>query len=86
MSGATSGAYIPTRGGSRYILKGLAANTADQRRQYAEKINQTIFDEAAAITFTHSGFVYVYAPSVDVSRMNTFSDPVEFRAIAAGAR
>lgn len=82
------GACIPDPSGRipGYILKGLAANTADQRRQYAEKINQTVFDEAAAITFTHSGFVYVHAPSVDVSRMNTFSDPVEFRAIAAGSK
>lgn len=82
------GACIPDPSGwiPGYILKGMDAKTADQRRQYAEKINQTVYDEAAVITFTHSGFVYVYAPSVDVSRMSTFSDPVEFRAIAAGAK
>lgn len=82
------GACIPDPSGliPGYILKGVDSKTADGRRHYAEKINQTIYDDAAAITFTHSGFVYVYAPSVDVSRMSIFSDPIEFRAVAAGAK
>jgi len=78
------GACIPDPSGNipRYILKGQNAISASERRNYAEKINQSVFDEAAVITFTHSGFLYLYSPEIDVSHMNIFSDPVEFRAIS----
>jgi hypothetical protein len=65
-----------------YILKGLASQEPAIRKKYAEKINRTIFADAAAITFTHTGLVYVYSPEVDMSHVSTFSDPIEFRAVS----
>jgi len=81
------GAKIPDPSGliPGYILKGLASQEPAIRKQYAEKINRTIFTEAAAITYTHTGLVYVYSPEVDMSHLNTFSDPIEFRAVSWAA-
>lgn len=78
------GANIPDPSGliPGYILKGLASQDPATRKKYAEKINRTIFDEAAAITYTHTGLVYVYSPEVDMSHVSTFSDPIEFRAVS----
>jgi ABC-type transport system substrate-binding protein len=82
------GACIPDPSGKipGYIRKGHAANDPKIRKQVAEKINMNIFEEAAAITFTHSGFVYLHSSDADVSRINTFSDPVEFRAISRASK
>lgn len=78
------GACIPDPSGTipEYIMKGQAASEGAIRRKFAEKINKRIFSDAAAITFTHSGFFYLHSPKVDPSRMSTFSDPIEFRAIS----
>lgn len=82
------GACIPDPSGKipALIMKGQFSSDPGLRRTVAEKINGLIFDEAAAITFAHSGFLYIYSPAVDVSGISTFSDPVEFRAIARNSQ
>lgn len=77
------GAEIPDPSGQIPGLIEAAEATEDPvfRKKTAEKINAGIFDEAAVITYATSGYIYVYAPGVDLSRINLFSDPVEFRAI-----
>ena len=44
-------------------------------------MNESVFDDAAAITFAHSSWIYIHKRGVDMSRFNLFMDPVEFRAI-----
>lgn len=82
------GACIPDPSGKipGLIEKGHTAKDPGDRKGFAEKINKKIFDDAAVITFTHSGFMYLYSPRTDISRINTFSDPVEFRAVSHAAK
>lgn len=78
------GARVPDPSGKvpKLIVAGQAAKEPRIRKKYAEEINRLIFDEAAVVTFTHSGFFYLHSSEIDISRMSTFSDPIEFRAIS----
>lgn len=78
------GACIPDPSGKipADIEEGQNSGSPELRRKFAEKINKTIYDEAAAITFTHSGFLYLHSKNTDLSRVNTFSDPLEFRTVS----
>lgn len=59
-----------------------ASSDPAERRTLAEKINRAIFDEAAIVTYAHSGLVYLYKPGVDLSRCSMFLSPIEFRAVS----
>jgi len=77
------GAEIPDPSGK---IPGLieAAEASDDpvaRKEIAEKINASLYDEAAVINYASSGYVYIYSRKVNLSRMNIFSDPIEFRAV-----
>ncbi len=63
------------------IEKAEATDDPIQRKEIAEKINKTIYEEASVVTYAHSSIVYVYTNKVDLSRLNLFSDPIEFRVI-----
>lgn len=63
------------------IEKAEATDDPIQRKQIAEKINKTIYEEASVVTYAHSSLVYVYTNKVDLSRLNLFSDPIEFRVV-----
>lgn len=63
------------------IEKADASSDPAQRRELAEKINRTIFEDAAIVTYGHSGLVYLFNPQVDLSRCSMFLSPIEFRAV-----
>ncbi|MEF3279485.1 MAG: ABC transporter substrate-binding protein [Elusimicrobiota bacterium] len=77
------GACIPDPSNtiSRLIEQAESVDDPNIRKQIAEKINKTIYDEAAIITYTHSSLVYIHTNNVDLSHINLFSDPIEFRAV-----
>lgn len=72
----------PSQTIAQLIEQAEKSDDSNMRKQIAEKINTTIFDEAAIVTYTHSSLVYVHTPAFDLSRFNLFSDPIEFRAIS----
>lgn len=78
------GACIPDPSGTipGMIEKAEATDDPLQRKQIAEKINRTIYEEASVVTYAHSSIVYVYTNKLDLSRLNLFSDPIEFRAVS----
>ena len=80
---STVGAKIPDPTAKIPSLIEKAENEADSavRVRYVEQINQSLFDEAAIITFAHSGLLYLHKGSVDFKHYNLFADPIEFRAI-----
>lgn len=63
------------------IEKAEASSDSAQRRKLAENINRAIFEEAAIVTYAHSGLVYLFNPQVDLSRCSMFLSPIEFRAV-----
>lgn len=77
------GADIPDPSGKVPELIETAESSDDPafRKKIAEKINSSLFDEAAVITYASSGYVYIHSQYVDLSRINLFSDPIEFRAV-----
>ena len=77
------GARIPDPSGliPQIISKAESTTAPADRRLLAEKINRRIFDDAAVLTFMHSGPVYLHNKGVDLSHFNSASDVVEFRAI-----
>jgi len=68
------------------IEKADASSDPAQRRELAEKINRAIFEEAAIVTYAHSGLVYLFNPQVDLSRCSMFLSPIEFRAVSWAPR
>ena len=76
-------ARIPDPSGkaSEFIQKANESADPLERRALAEKMNEAVFEDAAAITFAHSSWVYIHKPRVNMSRFNLFMDPIEFRAI-----
>lgn len=78
------GARIPDPSGKIPSLIEKAENTdnPDERRKIAEKINKLIYDEAAVITYLHTSMDYVHKDFIDLSEVNLFSDPIEFRCIS----
>lgn len=77
------GALIPDPSGSIRGFVEAAEVESDpiKRKLLVEKINTSVFDEAAVITFAHSGLNYIYSRGIELSRLNLFSDPIEFRAV-----
>lgn len=77
------GAQIPDPSGKIPSLIEKAESTDNPviRKKIAEQINTLIFEEASVVTYTHSSLVYIHTNAVDLSRINLFSDPIEFRAI-----
>jgi len=77
------GALIPDPSGSvKGLIKGAEAESDPaKRKRFVEKINESLFEEAAVVTFAHSGLGYVHSPGIDLSRLNLFADPIEFRAV-----
>lgn len=77
-------ALIPDPSGkaSAYIRKANESGDPAERKTLVKKMNEAVFDDAAAITYSHSSWVYVHKPGVDMSRFNLFMDPIEFRAIS----
>ncbi|MFA5138125.1 MAG: ABC transporter substrate-binding protein [Elusimicrobiota bacterium] len=77
------GALIPDHAGffPRLIAQAEASADPMERQRLIERINASIFEEASIITFTHSGFVFMHRPGVDLSRHDPFADPMEFRAV-----
>ncbi len=78
------GALIPDPSG---VIPGLieqaeANDNPFERQKIVKKINETIFEQAAVVTYTHSGRAYIHSQGIDISRFNLFSDPIEFRAIS----
>jgi peptide/nickel transport system substrate-binding protein len=71
----------PSRTVPGLIIKAEASDNPSLRKKLAEKINRTIYEEASVITYAHSSIIYVGTNKVDFSRINLFSDPIEFRAI-----
>jgi len=63
------------------IVKAEATDDSATRKQLAEKINRSIYEEASVVTYAHSSIVYICNSNVDISRINLFSDPIEFRAV-----
>jgi hypothetical protein len=59
-----------------------ASSDPAERRGLAEKINRAIFDDAAVVTYAHSGLIYLFKPGVDLSRCSMFLSPMEFRAVS----
>ncbi|HNW43957.1 MAG TPA: ABC transporter substrate-binding protein [Elusimicrobiales bacterium] len=76
-------ARIPDPSGRASGFIRRANETADpaERRALIGKMNEAVFEDAAAITFAHSSWVYIHKPGVDMSHFNLFMDPIEFRAI-----
>ena len=77
------GAMVPDtrRRFPRLLAEAEASADPAARQRSAETINQDIFDGASVITYAHSGFVFIHRRGVDLSRINPFSDPIEFRAV-----
>lgn len=77
------GADIPDPSGKipGIIEKAEVHESPAERQKLLEDINSQIFDDASVITYMHSGKVYIHRPGVDLSRVNLFTDPLEFRAI-----
>lgn len=77
------GALIPDPSGTipSLIEKAEASDNPDERRSLVERINTSVYEEASIITFAHSGLVYLHNASADLSRVNLFTDPIEFRAV-----
>lgn len=77
------GAEIPDPSGKIPGLIETAEASGDPvaRKEIAEKINSSLFNEAAVINYASSGYVFIHSKKVDLSRMNIFSDPIEFRAV-----
>jgi ABC-type transport system substrate-binding protein len=77
------GALIPDPSGTipGLIEKAEVSSDPDERRKLVERINTSVYDEASIVTFAHSGLVYLHNASVDLSRVNLFTDPIEFRAV-----
>ncbi len=77
------GALIPDPSGAIPEKIEAAEKETDpgRRASIVKRINQSIFDEAAIITFAHSNLVYIFRDSADLSRLNLFCDPIEFRSV-----
>lgn len=77
------GALIPDPSGTvpELIVKAEASENSDERRDLVGRINTSVYDEASIITFAHSGPAFLHNASVDLKRINLFSDPIEFRAV-----
>lgn len=77
------GALIPDPSGTvpSLIEKAEKSEDPDERRQLVERINTSVYDEASIVTFAHSGLVYLHNASADLSRVNLFTDPIEFRGV-----
>lgn len=77
------GALIPDPSGTvpGLIEKAEVSGDPEERRKLVERINTTVYDEASIITFAHSGLVYLHNAAVDLTRINLFTDPIEFRAV-----
>jgi ABC-type transport system substrate-binding protein len=80
------GARIPDPTGEIGKLIVNAENEPDPRLQSAivTNINNTVFNDAAVITFAHSGFVFLHRGNVSFENYNIFADPIEFRALGWG--
>lgn len=78
------GARIPDPSGRIHLLVEKADKTTnpENRRKIAEEINRIIYDEAAVITYIHTSMDYVHRDFIDLSEVNLFSDPIEFRCIS----
>lgn len=77
------GALIPDPSGTvpGLIERAEASDDPEERRTLVGRINGSVYDEASIITFAHSGPVFLHNASVDLKRINLFSDPIEFRAV-----
>ena len=77
------GALIPDPSGTvpALIKQAEANDDPEERRKLVERINASVYDEASIVTFAHSGLVYLHNAAVDLSRVNLFTDPIEFRAV-----
>jgi ABC-type transport system substrate-binding protein len=77
------GALIPDPSGTvpELIEKAEVSGDPEERRKLVERINTSVYEEASIITFAHSGLVYLHNAAVDLTRVNLFSDPIEFRAV-----
>lgn len=77
------GARIPDSSGKipNLITQAELEQNPEVRAKIATKINESIFNDASAITFAHSGFVFIHRGNVDLSRYNVFADPLELRAV-----
>lgn len=77
------GARLPDLSGKIGPLIEAAEVSADPaaRRRLAEELNGAVFDDAAAVTYAHSGLVLFYKPGLDLSRCSLFLEPIEFRAV-----
>ena len=78
------GSNIPDPSGKIPGMIEAAENSENpsRRQEILKKINSSIYTEASVINFMHSGKVYVHRNGVDLSKINLFSDPVEFRAVS----
>lgn len=72
----------PSRTIPGLILKAESTEDAAQRKRIAEKINRSVYEDASVVTYAHSSIVYICTENVDLSRINLFSDPIEFRAVS----
>jgi len=77
------GMALPVRSAalSRLIEQGEASADAGERQRLAERVNAWLFDDARLVTYQHTGLLYIHRPEVDLSRVNLFLDPIEFRAL-----
>lgn len=77
------GAMIPDPSGSIPAKIEAAEMEADpeRRAEIVKEINRSMFDDAAIITFAHSNLIYISRKGADLSKLNLFSDPIEFRSI-----
>ncbi|MFA5140765.1 MAG: ABC transporter substrate-binding protein [Elusimicrobiota bacterium] len=77
------GALIPDPSGEipALIEKAEDEESPTERARIAEKINALIYGESAIVTFAHSNLIYIHSPKVDLSRIDLFFDPIEFRAV-----
>lgn len=82
MRGKSEGLPVTSADIGSFIETADASSDHAQRRRLAEKINRAIFEEAAIVTYAHSGLVYLLNPQVDLSRCSMFLSPIEFRAVS----
>jgi hypothetical protein len=77
------GAKVPDASGKIPGLLAQADSETDPKKKsrWLEKIDQLMFDESAAVTFMHDNFLFVHGKGVDLSSVNIFADPIEFRAV-----
>ncbi|OGR46126.1 MAG: hypothetical protein A2X40_07070 [Elusimicrobia bacterium GWC2_65_9] len=78
------GAMIPDPSGAvaGLIEKAEREQDSSKRSRLVEEINRSVFEEAAIITFAHSNLLYIHNRGVDLSHLNIFADPIEFRAVS----